>query len=47
MSLDEDDRIRSGAEVDLTELFGSDEPAADVATEETQVTDEAAKTPAE
>lgn len=37
----------SGAEVDLSELFGSDEPVADAATEETQVTDEAAKTPAE
>ena len=37
----------SGAEVDLSELFGSDEPVADEATQETQVTDEAAKTPAE
>jgi len=37
----------SGAEVDLSELFGSDEPATDAATEETQVTDETAKTPAE
>ena len=37
----------SGAEVDLSELFGSDEPAADAATEETQVTEETAKTPAE
>jgi trigger factor len=37
----------SGAEVDLSELFGSDEPVVDEATQETQVTDEAAKTPAE
>jgi trigger factor len=37
----------SGAEVDLSELFGAEEPATDAATEETQATDEAAKTPAE
>ncbi|GAB3159179.1 trigger factor [Amycolatopsis sp. NPDC004378] len=37
----------SGAEVDLSELFGGDEPAGDDATQETQVTDETAKTPAE
>jgi trigger factor len=37
----------SGAEVDLSELFGAEEPAADAAAEETQVTDETAKTPAE
>jgi trigger factor len=37
----------SGADVDLSELFGGDEPATDAATEETQATDEAAKTPAE
>lgn len=37
----------SGAEVDLAELFGGEEPAADAATEETPTTEEAAKTPAE
>jgi trigger factor len=37
----------SGAEVDLSELFGAEEPAADAATEETPATEEAAKTPAE
>jgi trigger factor len=37
----------SGAEVDLSELFGAEEPADETATEETQATEEAAKTPAE
>jgi trigger factor len=37
----------SGAEVDLSELFGAEEPAADAAAEETPATEEAAKTPAE
>ncbi|MFJ1765178.1 trigger factor [Amycolatopsis sp. NPDC088138] len=37
----------SGAEVDLSELFGAEEPAADAASEETTATEEAAKTPAE
>ena len=37
----------SGAEVDLTELFGAEEPAGEAATGEMQATDEAAKTPAE